>query len=284
MSKVWLITGSSRGLGRAIAEAALEAGDNVVATARNADSLAGLGGEHFALDVTDAQAARDAVAFAVERFGRLDIVVNNAGYADAGSFEEMAPEVFDAQIATNFYGVVNVTRAALGVMRRQRSGRIIQVSTAGGRTGHPGLSAYHASKFAVEGLSETVAKEVAPFGVKVTIAEPGGMRTDWAGSSMHIYDFDADYAPSIGEMVKHYDDGGASFAGDPRKFARAILELADMEEPPLRIPFGSDTVKILRAAAQADVASIDRWKALSESTDADDAVPFDMATLPGMRS
>jgi NAD(P)-dependent dehydrogenase (short-subunit alcohol dehydrogenase family) len=282
MSKVWLITGSSRGLGRAIAEAALEAGEQVVATARNIDALAGLGGEHFALDVTDAAAARDAVAFAVETFGRLDVVVNNAGYADAGSFEEMAPEVFDAQIQTNLYGVVNVTRAALPVMRAQRSGRIIQVSTAGGRTGHPGLSAYHASKFAVEGLSETVAKEVAPFGVKVTIAEPGGMRTDWAGSSMTIHPFDDDYAPSIGEMVKHYDDGGASFAGDPAKFARAILELASMDEPPLRIPFGSDTVKILRAAAQADVASIDRWKALSESTDADDAVPFDLASLPGI--
>jgi NAD(P)-dependent dehydrogenase (short-subunit alcohol dehydrogenase family) len=284
MSKVWLITGSSRGLGRAIAEAALSLGDEVVATARNVDSLAGLGGEHVALDVTDPEAARAAVAHAVERFGRLDVVVNNAGYADAGSFEELAPEVFDAQIQTNFYGVVNVTRAALPVMRAQRSGRIIQVSTAGGRTGHPGLSAYHASKFAVEGLSETVAKEVAPFGVKVTIAEPGGMRTDWAGSSMRIYDFDDDYAPSIGAMVKHYDDGGKSFAGDPAKFALAILELASMDDPPLRIPFGSDTVKILRAAAEADIASMDRLRELSESTDADDAVPFDMATLPGMQS
>jgi NAD(P)-dependent dehydrogenase (short-subunit alcohol dehydrogenase family) len=279
---IWLITGSSRGLGRALAEAVLESGDDVVATARDVDSLEGLGGEHVALDVTDPEAARAAVDFAVRRFGRLDIVVNNAGYADAGSFEEMAPEVFDAQMATNFGGVVNVTRAVLGVMRRQRSGRIIQVSTAGGRTGHPGLSAYHASKFALEGLSEAVAKEVAPFGVKVTIAEPGGMRTEWAGSSMRIYDFDPDYAPSIGEMVKHYDDGGASFAGDPRKFARAIIELAHMDDPPLRIPFGSDTVKILRAAAEQDIASIDRWRELSESTDADDAVAFDMAKLPGL--
>jgi NAD(P)-dependent dehydrogenase (short-subunit alcohol dehydrogenase family) len=279
---IWLITGSSRGLGRALAEAVLENGDDVVATARDVDSLEGLGGEHVALDVTDPEAARAAVDFAVRRFGRLDVVVNNAGYADAGSFEEMAPEVFDAQMATNFGGVVNVTRAVLRVMRRQRSGRIIQVSTAGGRTGHPGLSAYHASKFALEGLSETVAKEVAPFGVKVTIAEPGGMRTEWAGSSMRIYDFDPDYAPSIGEMVKHYDDGGASFAGDPRKFARAIIELAHMDDPPLRIPFGSDTVKILRAAAEQDIASIDRWRELSESTDADDAVAFDMATLPGL--
>jgi NAD(P)-dependent dehydrogenase (short-subunit alcohol dehydrogenase family) len=283
MSKVWLITGSSRGLGRALAEAVLASGDQVVATARDVAALDGLGGEHFPLDVTDAEAARGAVAFAVERFGRLDVVVNNAGYADAGSFEEMAPDVFDAQMRTNFYGVVNVTRAALPVMRRQRSGRIIQVSTAGGRTAHPGLSAYHASKFAIEGLSETVAKEVAPFGVKVTIAEPGGMRTDWAGSSMRIYDFDPDYAPSIGEMVKHYGDGGASFAGDPAKFARALIELASMEDPPLRIPFGSDTVKILRAAAEADIASIDRRRELSESTDADDAVPFDMTTLPGMQ-
>src|SRR5262245_38800991 len=140
MSKVWLITGSSRGLGRALAEAVLEAGDEVVATARDVASLEGLGGSHVALDVTDAQAARDAVAFAVERHGRLDVVVNNAGYADSGSFEELPPEVFDAQIRTNFYGVVNVTRAALPVLRRQRSGHVIQVSTVGGRTGHPGLS------------------------------------------------------------------------------------------------------------------------------------------------
>ena len=139
--------------------------------------------------MTDPAAARAAVAFAVERFGRLDVVVNNAGYADSGSFEEMPPEVFDAQIETNFFGVVNVTRAALPVLRRQRSGHIIQVSTVGGRTGHPGLSGYHAAKFAVEGLSETVAKEIAPFGVKLTIAEPGGMRTDWAGSSMTAYPF-----------------------------------------------------------------------------------------------
>jgi NAD(P)-dependent dehydrogenase (short-subunit alcohol dehydrogenase family) len=279
---IWLITGSSRGLGRALAEAVLESGDDMVATARDVRSLEGLGGEHVALDVTDPEAVRAAVDFAVRRFGRLDVVVNNAGYADAGSFEEMAPEVFDAQMATNFGGVVNVTRAVLPVMRRQRSGRIIQVSTAGGRSAHPGLSAYHASKFALEGLSETVAKEVAPFGVKVTIAEPGGMRTEWAGASMRIYDFDPDYAPSVGEMVKHYDDGGASFAGDPRKFARAIIELAHMDDPPLRIAFGSDTVKILRAAAEKDIASLDRWRELSESTDADDAVAFDMATLPGL--
>ncbi|HWE10115.1 MAG TPA: hypothetical protein VG325_12220 [Solirubrobacteraceae bacterium] len=119
--------------------------------------------------------------------------------------------------------------------------------------------------------------------MKLTIVEPGGMRTDWAGSSMHIYQFDDDYAASVGEMVKHYDDGGASFAGDPQKFARALIKLSNMHEPPLRVPFGSDTVRILRAAAEADIASIDRWRELSESTDADDAVPFDMTSLPGMQ-
>jgi NAD(P)-dependent dehydrogenase (short-subunit alcohol dehydrogenase family) len=207
-------------------------------------ALAGLGGKHFALDVTDAEAARAAVAFAMDTFGRLDVVANSAGYGNAGSFEELAPAVFDAQIQTNFYGVVNVTRAAIPVMRRQRSGRIIQISSAGGRTGHPGLSAYHAAKFAVEGLSETVAKEVAPFGVHVTIAEPGGMRTDWAGSSMRIYDFDADYAPSVGEMVKHYDDGGGELlrrpaqvrAGRPRPGADGGSATAD----PVRLGHGQD--------------------------------------------
>jgi NAD(P)-dependent dehydrogenase (short-subunit alcohol dehydrogenase family) len=282
MSKAWLITGSSRGLGRALAEAVLDAGDHVVATARDVASLDGLGGEHFALDVTDPDAAQAAVAFAVSRFGRLDVVVNNAGYADSGSFEELPPEVFDAQIATNFYGVVNVTRAALPVLRRQRSGHIIQVSTVGGRTGHPGLSGYHAAKFAVEGLSETVAKEIAPFGVKLTIAEPGGMRTDWAGSSMTAYPFGDDYADSIGVMRARFHDGGGSYGGDPHKFALALIELAGMQAPPLRIPFGSDAVTILRAAAEANVASIDRWRGLSESTDVDDARAFDVSSLPGL--
>ena len=280
MPKVWLITGSSRGLGRALAEAVAASGDELVATARNVESLAGLGGEHVALDVTDPEAARAAVAFAVERFGRLDVVVNNAGYADLGSIEEMPPEVFDAQIATNFFGVVNVTRAALPVLRAQRSGHFIQVSTAGGRNAYPGQSAYHASKFAVEGFSESLAKEVAPLGVNVTIVEPGGFRTDWAGSSMHTYPAHEDYAESVGAMMALIHGNGHNPVGDPAKAARVIVEVAGMKEPPLRLPLGSDASALIRAGDEARIAEIDRWRELSLSTDADDAVPFDPAVLP----
>jgi NAD(P)-dependent dehydrogenase (short-subunit alcohol dehydrogenase family) len=280
MSKVWLITGSSRGLGRALAEAVVASGDELVATARNVESLAGLGGEHFALDVTDADAARAAVEFAVERFGRLDVVVNNAGYAALGSIEDMPREVFDAQIATNFFGVVNVTRAALPVLRAQRSGRFIQISTAGGRNAYPGQSAYHASKFAVEGFSESLAKEIAPLGLKVTIVEPGGFRTDWAGSSMHLYPAHEDYAESVGAMMALVHDSGHNPIGDPAKAARVILEVARLDEPPLRLPLGSDASALIRAGDAARIAEIDRWRDLSLSTDADDAVPFDPALLP----
>jgi NAD(P)-dependent dehydrogenase (short-subunit alcohol dehydrogenase family) len=281
MSKVWLITGSSRGLGRAVAEAVAASGDELVATARDVKSLAGLRGEHVALDVTDPDAARAAVAAAVERFGRLDVVVNNAGYADLGSIEEMPPEVFDAQIATNFFGVVNVTRAALPVLRAQRSGHFIQVSTAGGRNAYPGQSAYHASKFAVEGFSESLAKEVAPLGVKVTIVEPGGFRTDWAGSSMRTYPAHEDYAESVGAMMALIHGNGHSPVGDPAKAARVIVQVAAMDEPPLRLPLGSDASALIRAGDEARIAEIDRWRELSLSTDADDAVPFDPAVLPG---
>ena len=193
MSKVWLITGSSRGIGRALAEAVIKSGDQLVATSRRTsdiDDLVAIGeGRVLAvpLDVTDVPAAEAAVAAAVEHFGRLDVVVNNAGYATAGSIEETPVDVFRDQIETNLFGVVNVTRAAMPVFRRQRSGHFIQVSTIGGRRAPGfGLAAYGTAKHGVEGFSESLAVEVAPFGVKVTILEPGGFRTDWAGSSMDV--------------------------------------------------------------------------------------------------
>ena len=190
MSKVWFITGSSRGLGRALTEVVLAAGHLVVATARKPERLADLSkvyGDRIRtakLDVTSPVDAKEAVTLAKQAFGRIDVVVNNAGYGFTGAFEEMSPEEFNAQIDTNFWGVVHVTRAVLPVLREQGHGHIIQVTSTGGRLAVPGISAYHAAKFAVEGLSESLAQEIKPLGLKLTIVEPGGFRTDWAGASM----------------------------------------------------------------------------------------------------
>ena len=189
MAKVWLVTGSARGLGRNIVEAALQAGERVVATARDPRQLADLSARYgervraVALDVTDPQAAREAVQAAVDAFGRLDVVVNNAGFGHLAPFEQTSEDDFRAQIDTNFHGVVNVTRAALPVLRQQRAGHIIQISSVGGRVGIAGLSAYQAAKWAVGGFTEVTRQELAPFGVHVTALEPGGMKTEWANEA-----------------------------------------------------------------------------------------------------
>src|ERR1700757_3824893 len=200
MLRTWLITGSSRGFGLELTRAVLESGDRVLATARRpeqlTDLLAGFGdrGRAAALDVTDPVAARAAVQAALDAFGALDVVVNNAGYANSAPIEEMAEDDFRAQIETNLFGVVNVTRAALPVLRAQRSGVFVQFSSIGGRVGGtPGLGAYQTGKFAVEGFSEVLANEVGTFGLKVIIVEPGAFRTDWMGSSMTMHEPGADY-------------------------------------------------------------------------------------------
>ena len=207
MSKVWLVTGSSRGLGLEIAKAVLTAGDRLVATARKPEQLRSLVEQYgervraIGLDVTRPEAARDAVSAAREAFGRLDVVVNNAGYANVNSIEDVAEEDFRTQFETNFFGVVNVTRAALPLLRAQRSGHIIQVSSIGGRGATQGIAAYQSAKWAVGGFSEVLAKEVGPLGIRVTVVEPGGMRTDWAGSSMRIDDIKADYQATVGAFA-----------------------------------------------------------------------------------
>ncbi|HVK75931.1 MAG TPA: oxidoreductase [Kofleriaceae bacterium] len=280
MSKVWLITGSSRGLGRALASAVLATGDRLVATARNPGDLADLVAGHgdrvraVALDVTDPAAARDAVAAATAAFGRLDVLVNNAGYANVDSFEDMDPADFRAQFETDFFGVVNLTRAALPVMRAQRGGHIIQISSVGGRGASPGLSAYQAAKWAVGGLSEVVATEVGPLGIRVTIAEPGGMRTDWAGSSMRVEDVAPDYRPTVGAFATSVRANPDAMRSDPAKVAQVIVRIAGEPNPPLRLLLGSDAVFLadnLRAARAAEDA---RWQAVSVSTDLDGLPPF----------
>ncbi|RKG86900.1 oxidoreductase [Corallococcus terminator] len=272
-SRVWLITGSSRGLGRSFAEAVLAAGHRLVATARKPEQLAALVERYgdrvraVALDVTKPEQARSAVKIAVEAFGRLDVVVNNAGYGDLASIEEMTDDAFRAQLDTNLFGVVNVTRAALPVLRAQRSGHIIQVSSVGGRLSTPGLGAYQAAKWAVGGFSEVLSKEVAPFGVKVTIVEPGGFRTDWAGSSMTIPAIGPDYSPTVGAVAERMRESSGHQPGDPDRAAQVLLQVVALESPPLHLLLGSDAFGLATARLDALKAEDAQWKHLSLSTD-----------------
>jgi NAD(P)-dependent dehydrogenase (short-subunit alcohol dehydrogenase family) len=285
MTKVWLITGSSRGLGRALAEAVLSAGDKLVATARTPAQLADLVDRFgnqvrtVALDVTDERAAVNAVQGAINAFGRLDVLVNNAGYANINSIEDMAAEDFREQIETNFFGVVNVTRAALPVFRAQRDGRIIQISSLGGRLATPGLSAYQSAKWAVGGFSEVLAKEVGPLGIKVTVVEPGGMRTDWAGSSMRVGAVEPDYQKTVGAMIEARSAHAGIMRGDPARVAQAILRIASEKRPPLRLLLGSDAV-FLAPLFSAERAKQDaEWKELSLSTDFDGLADFSETSI-----
>jgi NAD(P)-dependent dehydrogenase (short-subunit alcohol dehydrogenase family) len=277
MPQVWLITGSARGLGRDITEAALSAGHRVLATARRPEQLDDLVARYgdalrpFALDVTDAAAANAAVEAAVAAFGGLDVVVNNAGYANLVAIEDITPEDFRAQVEANLFGVVNVTKAALPVLRAQGSGHVIQISSVGGRMATAGLSAYQAAKWAVGGFSEVLAAEVGPLGVKVTVVEPGGMRTNWAGSSMTIPPVSAHYEATVGARAASMDGGMQWAKGDPAKVAQLVLQVAAMDEPPVRLLSGSDAYAYGRAAWQARLDEDARWEELSSSTDHDDA-------------
>ncbi|HGM7028678.1 TPA: oxidoreductase [Serratia liquefaciens] len=276
-SQVWLITGSSRGLGQQLAQAVLAAGHRLVATARQPQQLQSLVEQYgeqvvtVALDVTDAVAAKRAVQTAIDSFGRLDVVVNNAGYGNIAPVEDADEADFRAQVDTNFYGVFNVTRAALPVLRQQGSGHIIQISTIGARLGVPGLSAYHTAKWAVEGFSESLAKEIAPFGVKVTLVEPGGFRTDWAGSSMTIAPVSAAYQATLGPMLDYLQQHNGNQPGDPAKAAQVILQIAELDEPPLRLLLGSDAVFIAGQVQAEREAADAKFRYLSLSTDRDDS-------------
>jgi NAD(P)-dependent dehydrogenase (short-subunit alcohol dehydrogenase family) len=274
MSRTWLITGASRGFGRNLTEAVLEAGDVVLATARRPeqlDDLVARYGERIravALDVTDAAAAAGAVAAATAVFGRLDVVVNNAGYANSAPIEEMAEDDFRAQIETNLFGVVNVSRAALPVFRTQRAGTFVQFSSIGGRVGGtPGMGAYQTAKFAVEGFSEVLASEVAPFGVKVIIVEPGAFRTDWQGSSMTRHAVSADYEETVGAIHRYRDEHDGRQPGDPARGAKAVVDVVGAENPPRRLILGGDAVVAAQKAAEERAAETEKWAAVSRSAD-----------------
>jgi NAD(P)-dependent dehydrogenase (short-subunit alcohol dehydrogenase family) len=273
MNKIWLITGSSRGLGRALVEAVLAAGDKVVATARKPEELADLiatyGGDvrTVKVDVTSPRDVEKAIGTAVEAFDRIDVVVNNAGYGFFGAFEEMSPDEFKGQIDTNFWGVVHVTRAVLPILRKQGFGHLIQITSVGGRGAVPGLSGYHAAKFAVEGFSEALAQEIKPLGLKLTIVEPGGFRTDWAGTSMAYASPLEAYAPSVGMMRCYLEKSAGQQPGDPRKAAAAILKIAEVAEPPLRLPLGNDAMAFLRHGYKTSAEELERGADLTRSTD-----------------
>ncbi|MBI4779698.1 MAG: SDR family NAD(P)-dependent oxidoreductase [Oscillatoriophycideae cyanobacterium NC_groundwater_1537_Pr4_S-0.65um_50_18] len=279
MEQVWLITGCSRGLGRSLAEAVLAAGHKLVATARDPAQLADLV-EHYgdrvcpiALDVTDEQAASNAIQAAVDTFGRLDILVNNAGYGNVSSIEDTSLAEFRAQIETNLFGVINVTKAAIPLMREQRSGHIIQFSSVGGRIGAIGRAPYSTAKWGVEGFSEVLAKEVKPLGIKVTIIEPGGFRTDFAGTSTVIREGRPEYDATVGAVARFQRDYNGIQPGDPVKAAAAILHIASLDEPPLRLLLGSDAV---HAVEQSDIARLEadrKWRDLSLSTDFESVTP-----------
>jgi NAD(P)-dependent dehydrogenase (short-subunit alcohol dehydrogenase family) len=273
MSKVWLITGSGNGLGRDIVEAALAAGDSVVAGARRTEELAplvALYGERVKpvkLEVRDEAAAKAAVLLAVDTYGRLDVLVNNAGYGQFAPFEQMSAEDFQAIVDTCFYGVVYTTRAAVPVMRKQKSGHIFQVSSSGGRRAVPGNTPYHAAKWAVGGFSDSLAMEVAPFGVKVCTLEPGGIRTNWARrAGQNAPDLLPDYEATVGSFLKILRSLEERAEGDPRKIAGVILQLAKSDEVPVRLILGVDAEKRVQQAEAARAAEADKWRHLTVST------------------
>ncbi|HTB93603.1 MAG TPA: SDR family oxidoreductase [Candidatus Sulfotelmatobacter sp.] len=274
MSKVWLVTGSASGLGRNIAEAVLASGDQLVATARDPQHLDDLVEKYgdqvrtASLDVADEKAALAAVQVAVGEFGRLDVVVNNAGFGDVAPFEQLSPERFKAVIDTNFYGVVYVTRAALPIMRKQKSGCILQISSVGGRLGVPGNSPYHAAKWAVGGFTESLAPEVAPFGVKVCALEPGGIRTNWgARANRDMPPLLADYEPSVGEFAKRLKSHWGQENSDPAKVAQVVLRLAASDRLPAHLLLGSDAVQYSSQAEDTRAADAKQWRGVSVSTD-----------------
>jgi NAD(P)-dependent dehydrogenase (short-subunit alcohol dehydrogenase family) len=275
MSKVWLITGSSRGLGHALAEAVLARGDSLVATARNPAQLTDLTERHgdrvrtVALDVTDEAAAERAVRVAIDSFGRLDVLVNNAGYGNVNAIEDTSVAEFREQIETNLFGTIIMTKAAIPWMREQRSGHLIQFSSVGGRVGALGRAPYSAAKWGVEGFSESLAKEVGPLGIKVTIVEPGGFRTDFAGTSSMIRQGRPEYDATVGATARFQHDYNGKQPGDPVKAAAAVCHIAGLDEPPLRLLLGSDAVRLIEQTDKARMEADRKWRDLSISTDFD---------------
>lgn len=277
--KTWFITGASSGFGMAFAQHALELGDNVVATARSISKLEALVASSpsrvlaLRLDVTRPADAAEAVKAAAAHFGSIDIVVNNAGYGIVGAVEETPDGELRAQMETNFFGAVAVTKAALPQLRKQRSGAIVNISSMGGQMSFAGFSAYSASKFALEGLSEALAQEVAPFGIKVLIVEPGAFRTDFAGTDAlkHMPVMDA-YQETVGGTREFAKGMDGTQAGDPRKAAAAVAKALTAPKTPLRLQLGADAVAAVRGHSEQLLSDLDAWESVASDTAFEQAV------------
>ena len=272
--KIWLITGCSKGLGRTLAEAVIAAGHSLIATARKAstlDELVALAPERvlaLALDVNHEAAVQAAVAEGLSRFGRIDVLVNNAGYGLAGAVEECSTEEALAQMHTNLFGALSLTRAVLPAMRAEKRGHILQISSVAGQAATPGLGLYNASKFALEGASEALAQELAPLGIRVTLIEPGPFRTDWAGSSLVTAEKRiADYDATAGQTRNYLGNVVGRQPGDPARAAQAMLTVVAAEKPPLRLPLGAMAVGRIRGKLAAQLAELDAWQALALGAD-----------------
>lgn len=272
--KTWLITGASRGFGALVAQHALDNGDNVVATARRPEAIIERLGKHarllaLALDVTVESQALVAVEAAVNRFGRIDVLLNNAGYGLLGAVEEATGDEVEKLYRTNVFGLLAVTRAVLPHMRRQRSGRILNISSIGGYRAAAGFGVYCSTKFAVEGLTEAMHAELAPLGVHATVIEPGYFRTDFLDStSLSVSPASiADYNATAGTVRNVAAALNHSQGGDPERLAQILVEFVDSEGPPVRLPLGSDTVAAIEAKHAADVAILAEWRGVSVSTD-----------------
>ncbi|WP_085586466.1 MULTISPECIES: oxidoreductase [unclassified Pseudomonas] len=272
--RTWLITGASRGFGSLIAEHALRAGDAVIATARKPQDITDRLGEHphllaVRLDVTREDEAHQAVAESIKRFGRIDVLVNNAGFGVLGAVEETSASETERLFATNVFGLLNVTRAVLPHMRAQRSGRVINISSIGGYQAYMGWGVYGSTKFAVEGISEALHQELAPLGIHVTVVEPGFFRTDFLDEQSLIKTALVlpDYDDTVGKMRTFAEAANHAQPGDPVKFAEAMLALADAPNPPQRLALGSDTVARIEAKNRLVAQELAEWHALALSTD-----------------
>ena len=272
--QVWFITGSSRGFGRALVKAALDAGDRVVATARRPEQLEDLTREYgervlpLALDVTDADAVNAAVSAGVARFGRLDVVVNNAGYANLAPIETGDQDDFRTQFETNFWGVYHVSRAFIPQLRAQGGGIVVQFSSVGGRVGgSPGIASYQAAKFAVDGFSRVLQVETAPFGVQVMVVEPSGFATDWAGSSMTIHDIPAEYDGTIGAMHRRMRANTSGAAGDPVRAAEILIQVVKRDHLPSHLLLGVNAVEMALDYSQRQLDEATAWEGVSRSAD-----------------
>lgn len=285
MNKVWFITGSSRGLGRSLTEAVLKNGDAVAATARNTDQLSDLVKEYgqqilpLSLDVTDYEQVHGTVDIAVKHFGRIDVLVNNAGFGIVGAAEAFTEEQVRSQLETNLYAPIEITRAVLPYMRKQGGGRILQISSIGGRVGNAGLTMYQAAKFGLGGFTEALAKEVGPLGIYVTSIEPGGFRTDWSGASM-TYAREIEGYELVKQRTALFKSGNFIPVGDPSKAAQVMVELVKHPEPPVHLILGSEAFGMLKAANASRETEMEKWKEVSLSTDHDDAEDF-LSTTAG---